>query len=317
MLKRWMKSAAVAIIGLAAVAASAQEYPTRPIKLVVPWPAGGPTDILARIIGNTITKRTGQAVVVENRPGGQTTIGMQAVAAAPPDGYTLGFNTSNVLSLPATMEKVPFDPVKDFTAITKVIEGAQYLTVSSSVPATNLQEFIAYAKANPGKLNWGSAGGPLPNLLFNQAAGVDIPIVPYKSVPEIQQAMLTGAVQVNFDNYNNANAMVTQGKARILATHGQNRTPELPNVPAFGEVLPKAAHNWWMYLYGPAGLPPAIVAKLHGLAAEASKEPDFAARATAFSAQTMAVTGPALAKLIDDEAKAWLAAAKAANLQKQ
>ena len=309
--------ALIVALGIVSGAAHAQDYPSRPVRIVVPWPAGGPTDILARLIGGVITKRTGQPVIVENKPGAQTLIGMQIVATAPPDGYTLGFNTSQAMSLPATVEKMPFDLVKDFTPIAKVIEGAQFMIISSSVPATNLQEFIAYAKANPGKLNWATSAGPLPQLLFNQAAGVDIPIIPYKGTPELQQAFLSGQVSVIYDNINNISTLVSQGKAVVLASQGQTRQAVLPNVPAFGDVLPKAALNWWMYLYGPAGMPPAVVARLQGFAAEASREADFIARGAAWNGQPVAVPSAVVTKLVADEVNAWVAAAKAAGLPKQ
>ncbi len=316
MLKNLVTACALAF-ALVSPRIHAQDYPVRPIKIIVPWPAGGPTDILARLIGGVITKRTGQPVVIENKPGAQTLIGMQLVAQAAPDGYTLGFNTSQVMSLPATMAKMPFDLSKDFTPITKVIEGAQFMIISASVPANNLQEFITYAKTNPDKLNWATSAGPLPQLLFNQAAGANIQVVPYKGTPELQQAFLSGQVNVIYDNINNVNALVSQGKARVLASQGFTRQAVLPNVPAFGEVLPKAAQTWWMYLYGPAGLPPSITARLHDYTAEASREPDFATRGAAWSGQPMAVPNAVLSKLIADEVAAWLKAAEVAGLPRQ
>ena len=308
-----------AATGAATISASvlAQDYPTKPIRMIVPFTPAGPADIAGRLIAANITRRTGQPVVVENKPGAATAIGMQMVAAAAPDGYTVGFNTGAALLLPATLEKPGFDPVKDFTQITRVVEGSQFLMISTAVPAANYQEFIAYVKANPGKLNFGSASGNLQHLLFNQSAGVDIPIIPYKSTTDLQQAFAGGFVNVIFDNINNVNLMTQAGKGRVLATQAPTRQSLLPNVPSFGEILPGATYTWSMYLFGPAGMSDPVVNKLHTAAAETAREPEFVQRISAFGGQAVVVPPAALTKAIAEEVNKWIVTAKTAGVPKQ
>jgi tripartite-type tricarboxylate transporter receptor subunit TctC len=256
-------------------------------------------------------------VIIDNRPGGATIIGMKTVATAPPDGYTIGFSTGAALSLPATMENPGIDPVKDFTQITRVVEGSQFLVISSSLPAKNYDEFVAYAKANPGKLNFGTASGNLQHLLFNQSAGVDIAMIPYKSTTDVQLAFMGGQINVIFDNINNVNAMVAAGKARVIATQSLTRQAVLPDVPAFGEILPKASYSWSMYLFGPAGLPAPIVQKLYAAAIEAARDPEFVARVSAFGGQPVMVPPAELTRLVADEVNTWIQTARSAGVQKQ
>jgi len=306
------------ILGVMAGSLHAQDYPNRPIKIIVPFNAGGPTDVIARAMADGLAPRLGQTLVIENRPGGATLVGMQALGQAAPDGYTLGFFANSTLTLPATMEKLPLDVVRDFTAVTKVVQGAQMFLVSSAVPARTVSELVAYAKANPGKLNFGFSGTQeLVHTLFNQVGGIRTTGVPYKGQDDVTRAVLGGDVQIFFENIAVAKRLESEGKAKILATAGTTRSKLTPELPTITETLPRVAWPFWYYVLGPARLPEAVVNRLYAAIVEVSKEPDFAKRVAPYGTEPLTTPPRELATAIVDEVALWVKTASAAGLKKQ
>jgi tripartite-type tricarboxylate transporter receptor subunit TctC len=252
-----------AIVGAPAPVA-AQNFPTQRVNIVVPFTAGSITDIMARIIADEATKRWGQQVVVENRPG---LPGTTAVAKATPDGYTLML-TSNGHTVASLINKnLPFDPVKDFVGITRVCSVPLYLILNPAVPATNLKELIALAKAKPKTLSFSSPGLAsttyIAGALFRKQAGIDIQHVPFKGAPESVNAVLRNDVQMYFAPVNLTKQFAETGKVRAIATVTPQRLPEMPNVPTFRESGLDFVYDSWFGLMAPAGVPAPILDKLN------------------------------------------------------
>ena len=256
--------AAVAASLIAAAPASAQNFPNQRVTIVVPFGAGSVTDIMARIIADEASKRWGQQVLVENRPGLAGTVG---VAKAAPDGYTLML-TSNGHTVAGLVNKnLPFDPVKDFHGITRVSSAPLYLIINPEVPAKDLKELIALAKAKPGTLNFSSPGLASTTFIagarFRQAAGIDIVHVPFKSAPDAVTAVVRGDAHMYFAPVNLSKEMAEAGKVRAIASATAQRIPDLPNVPTFKEAGLDYVYDSWFGLMVPAGVPRDVVAKLN------------------------------------------------------
>ena len=278
-------SALCASLALAPVALAqtpAPSYPTKPIRIVVPYPAGGGIDVMSRVIGERLSQRLGQPVLVDNRAGAGTIVAAEAVARAAPDGYTLMVTTDATVSVNQHLyAKLPYDPVKDFTPITQMVLLNQLLLANPGVTANNLKELIAYAKANPGKLSYASYGsGSQPHLameMFKSQAGVDILHVPYKGIPQAVPAALAGDVQLTFSGAASTQALIKAGKLKALAIGGKTRLALLPDVPTFAESgFPDVPANAWFGLFAPAGTPRDVVMKLHAEVTRILKDPDFA-----------------------------------------
>ena len=277
---------ALALIGAAASAASrveAQTYPDRLIKMVVPYPAGGPIDITARLVVQRLGPILGQTVIIENRGGAGGALGTKAVAAAEPDGYTLLFGNASALVVgPAVYRFRDYDTIKQFTPVAKVTEGYEVLVVAPDFPAKNVQELVAYAKANPGKLNFGSMGyGNLTHLageLFKLQTGTDFTHVPYKGSPEAVAGIVTGQVHILFGEVAGLLPLVREGKIRGLgvASAGRNAlAPELPTMIEGG--LPDFVALTFTGVVAPVGTPASIVNKLNAAINESLKPPDVVA----------------------------------------
>ena len=256
--------AAVAASLIAAAPGSAQNFPNQRVTIVVPFGAGSVTDIMARIIADEASKRWGQQVLVENRPGLAGTVG---VAKAAPDGYTLML-TSNGHTVAGLVNKnLPFDPVKDFHGITRVSSAPLYLIVNPEVPAKDLKELIALAKAKPGTLNFSSPGLASTTFIagarFRQAAGINIVHVPFKSAPDAVTAVVRGDAHMYFAPVNLSKEMAEAGKVRAIASATAQRIPEMPNVPTFKEAGLDYVYDSWFGLMAPAGVPRDVVAKLN------------------------------------------------------
>jgi len=279
------KAAAIALMFALALAfgpgVHAQNYPNRPMRIVVPYPAGGGIDIIARAIANQLTQRWGQPVIVENRPGSGTIAAAEGVARSAPDGYTLMLTTDATLTInPHLYAKLPYDPVKDFAPVTQLVLLNQLLLANVGVPANTLRELIAYAKANPGKLNYASYGaGSQPHLameMLKSQAGIDIVHVPYKGIPQAVPAAIAGEVQLTFSGAASTIAYIKGGRLKALAIGGKARLLLLPEVPTFAESgFPDIPSNAWFGLFVPAGAPREIVMKLHGEITRMFKEPEF------------------------------------------
>ncbi len=250
------------------VSAFAQVYPSRPIRIIVPTPAGGPVDVIARLLGNSLPPMLGQPVIVENRPGAGNTIGSRFAAAADPDGYTLLVSAaSGLIMSPMIYHNAGYDAAS-FTAVALIAETPQLVVVNPALPVKNVAELVAYAKAHPGKLNYSTGcAGTLPHLtaeLFKQLAGIDIVHVPYKGGGPSLTAVVAGETQLTFDTIATSIQMAQAGKLRILAVVGPYRIAELPDVPAMPEAgFPSLTTGSWTALLAPRGTPSAIVAYLN------------------------------------------------------
>jgi tripartite-type tricarboxylate transporter receptor subunit TctC len=271
--------AVVCLCALASASAAAQEFPSRTIRIIVSFPAGGPTDILSRIVAQKMSEDWGQPVVVENRPGGDTAIGAQQVAKAAPDGYTLlaAMDTTLVLN-PATKTSLPYDPFKDFAAITLAAKNTSLLMVRADDGPKTIQELIARGKANPGRLNYGAGiiTTRLAGYMFNQAAGIDVQLIPYKGSAEVVQGLLTGAVDYIIDGVASSLPLVRSGKFRALAKLNNRPLPTLPEVPPLSVAAGMPALDdisSWIAFVAPAGTPRAIVDKIQSEVAKMYADP--------------------------------------------
>src|SRR5215467_4425806 len=264
-------SAAVVALGLfgSFFPAYAEPYPTRPIKIIVPTPAGGPVDVVARLVGNYLAAAFGQAVVVDNRPGAGNTIGSKEVAQADPDGYTLLYSSASGLVLAPMLQKnAGYDPIESYEPIILVAASSNILVVNPAVPAHSLQELVAYAKANPGKVNFSSGGiGVLPHLLgelFKAKAGITIVHVPYRGGAPSINDLVSGEVQMTFEGTSVLLPLIKAGRLRALAVTSPKRVPELPDVPTMAESgYPEVVSTSWTGLLAPAGTSREVIIRLN------------------------------------------------------
>jgi tripartite-type tricarboxylate transporter receptor subunit TctC len=265
---------------LVPAAAAAQDFPSRPIKLVVPFPPGGPNDIIARVIGQKMSDLLGQPVVIDNRGGAGGVVGTDAVAKSAPDGYTIAIASAGAIAISASLaDKVPYDSTKDLTAITLVASVPELLVVPAAVPVTSLKDLIALAKAKPGQLNFASTGpGSMPHLageLFKISAGIDVVHVPYRGAAPAVSDLLGGQVQMMFADIPILLPHVRSGALKALGMASRTRAPTLPDLATFAEQgLPQIDAENWYGMVGPAGMPQAVTAKLNAAAVEAMKSPD-------------------------------------------
>ena len=248
--------------------AMAQPWPDKPVRMIIPFPPGGPTDTLGRQVAQALSVALGQSVVVENRAGGNSAIGSDAVAKSPPDGYTLLFNAS-IFATNSHLVKLPYDIHKDFTAIALVAKAPLLIAVNNELPASDVRELIAYARANPGKLNFGigsnGSAGHLAQELLRSNAGVQIQMIPYKGSTPAYADLIGGRLQGFTDPVLGALGHVQGGKVRALAVTSAKRLSALPNVPTVAESgMPGFEYHSWYGVWGPPGLPAAIVARVNG-----------------------------------------------------
>jgi tripartite-type tricarboxylate transporter receptor subunit TctC len=270
--------AAIAVLGCAF--AHAAEYPAKPVRLVVPFAPGGGNDALARLIAQKLSASLGQQVVVDNRPGAGGITGTEQVAHAPPDGYTLLLGFVGPLTMSPGMQKVGYDPLKDFAPISLVAQGYQVLAVNPAVPARNVQELVTLARAKPGALNYASGGQGTPlhlvPELFKQSAGVDIVHVPYKGSGPAATAVLSNDAQMMFGSMVATVPLVKAGRLRALAVSSPRRVDALPDVPTLAEAgYPGVEASSWYAILAPAGTPATIVDRLSAEVARAVDSPEF------------------------------------------
>ena len=249
------------------ITAAAQSESSRFIKFVVPTTAGSPLDVMARLLAHRLSETIGRNTIVENRAGAGTTIGSKAVASAVPDGTTLLFTSVSHAVSAAMYRKLDFDPAKDFAPVAMVADSSWVLVISPAVPAKSLAELIAYAKAHPGKLNFGFGAGTAPHLLgefFKATTGTNIVSVPYKGGAPAQADLLTGQIQMNFGTIATLHPFIESGQLRALAVTSRTRSPDLPDVPTMAESgLPHLTLGFWLGVLAPARTPAAIVEKLN------------------------------------------------------
>ena len=300
----------------------AQEYPSRPVRIVVPSPPAGGTDIVARVLAQHFSKAFGQQFFVENKPGAGNMIGIEAVARSAPDGYTLLMSASTLALNSVLFKKVPYDPVRDFAPITLTATAPNVLLVHPSVPAQSLAEFIALAKAKPGALSYGTPGiGTSPHLsmeLLKSMAGIDLQHIPYKGTAAAVTDVIGGQIAATFSNALTAKPQVDAGRVRALAITGPRRIEALPNVPPVAEAgVPGYEAMQWYGLLAPAGTPAAIVERLNAEALKALRSPEMKERLSADGAEPLGGSPAEFAALIRRELDKWTRVAHAAGIEKQ
>ncbi len=306
----------------AASAAGAQTYPDKPIKLIVPFPPGGPIDTSARLVSQIMSAGLGQSVIVENRPGAGATIGTKSVAIAEPDGYTLLFGSSGSLGVsPALYGVTDYDPIKSFTPVATVSLLPHVLVVTPDVPAKTVKEFVAHAKANPGKLNYGAALGTPPHLLttlFKTKSETDIVYIPYKGAAQSVTDLLGGRTQMTIDGLIILGPLIKDGKLRPLAVAGAERWPELPDVPTLIESgFPDFSHDAWTSVVAPAGTPPQIVSRLNAVINEGLRTPAVQASLARLSSIAKIGSPQDFAQFLAVEVPKWAGLVKLAGAKVQ
>jgi tripartite-type tricarboxylate transporter receptor subunit TctC len=291
--------------------ATAQKYPSRVIRLIVPYPAGGPTDVVARIVGSSISPLLGQGVIVESRPGGAGgTVGGKYAASADPDGYTLLISIVGSLTITPSLDKLDYDPLKAFSPIAIIGQSPEILTVNPEVPARSLAEFFAYAKANPGKLNLGSPGiGTLPHLLgelLQLDGNIKLTHVPYRGAGPAVTDLLAGQVQVMFNNPAVVVSHIQSGSLRALAITGDSRIAQFPDVPTFAELsYPRLTATEWIGLLAPAGTPEPIIQKLNSTVNDGLKAPDVQTSLNKLGLETRAISPQEFKTFMAAETRKW------------
>jgi len=299
--------------------ARAQAYPSRPVKIIVSFAAGGPTDILARLTAQWLSERLGQQFVVENRPGGGGNIGAEAVVRSAPDGYTLLMIDATPAVNATLYDKLNFDVLRDIAAIAAVAQQPQMMLVHPSVPAKTVPEFIAYAKANAGKINMASGGtGSPPHMageLFKLTAGIDLLHVPYRGTGAAYADLLGGRVQVAFFGPVSAMEHVKSGTLRALAFTASKRWGDLPDIPTVAEFLPGYEAYSWFGVAAPKGTPPDIIDKLNMEVNAALADPKMKARLADLGGTVLPGSPADFGKLIADETAKWGKVIRAANIK--
>jgi len=312
-------AAALSVLLWSALAA-AQDFPSKSIRLIVPFPAGGPNDIIARVVGQRMSELTKQSVVIDNRGGQAGVLGTDAVAKANPDGYTIGIVSASALAISPTMEDVPYDVARDFAAVTLVVTVPEMLVVASNVPVNNMAELVALAKAQPGKFNFASAGiGGLPHLageLLKLTAKIDVVHVPYRGAAPAINDLLGQQVQMAFLDLPVLLPHIQAGSLRPIALGAPQRAPTAPDVPTTAEVgMPDLLIENWYGMVAPAKTPTAIVAALNRVANEAMADPSVKEK-LANQGLTLAGDAPAHFRgFIEDETRKWAKVIKDAGVE--
>lgn len=311
----------VAIAAFAfASGACAQQYPNKPIRLINPWTPAGPAELLTRIVGAKLQDSLGQPVIIENKPGANGTIGATFVAKSAPDGYTILFSHVGPMAIsPAVVEKMPYDTLKDFEPVTQVAAGALVLLIRNDIPAKNLKEFLAYGKANPGKLSCGSVGpastSHLACELLNMLGGVSTIHVPYKGSAPVITDMLGGQISISFLNIAGAMPQMRANQIRPVAVTTLKRSGVLPDLPTMNEVMPGFEVNSWYGMMAPAGTPKAIVQLLQRETAKALKLPDVSEKLKEFGLDPVGNTPEEHAAQLRADLERWAKVAKAAKIK--
>ena len=309
--------------GLAMGSAAAQEradvFPTRAIKIVVPFPAGGPSDVLARMIGQKMSEDWGQPVVIENRPGANTVLGAQQVAKAAPDGYTLLMAIDSTLTMNQYLYRTPpYDPFNDFAPITLTAKTMQLLIVNAASDVKTVNDLISRAKAQPGKLNYGAGTitTRLTGYLFNKSAGIETVLVPYNGSAEVAQGLLTKSVDFSFDGPSASLSLIQGGQFRVLAKFDPRPFPPVPDLPLITTAMPNMDEiTVWLGLVAPKGTPAAVIDKIQAEVAKALADPDVKAKADASGLFPATSTPAEFAAFIRKEAQRWSSVVKETGMK--
>lgn len=321
-MKKLLALVAAAVMAVAAAPASAQSWPSRPIKLVIPFPAGGATDIVGRTIAQKLSASLGQNVVVENRPGAGGTIGADQVAKAAPDGYTILMATSSTHSIgPLINPKIPYDPFKDFAPVAHVASAPSVLVVGGSSPVKSATELIDLLKKSPGKYNFGSSGiGTYPHLaaeMFKWRAGnLFVVHIPYRGTGLVIPDLVSGQITFLMDSIISAQSHIQDGRIKPLAVSGAVRSKSLPNVPTFKEIgVTGMEISNWFGVFAPAGTPADVVQRLNRELNAIVRQPDVVDRFDRVGAEPATGTPEQFAKLYRTESENWQAVIKRANIK--
>lgn len=322
-MRRWL----AVLVGVLCIAlageALAQSYPSKPIKLIVPFPAGGPADTIARVVGEQMSASLGQSVVIDNRGGAGGAIGTNAVAKAEPDGYTIGISTAGALAIAVSLqEKIGYDPLKDLTPLTLAARVPELLVVGKDVPAGTFAELIALAKAKPGQLNFGSSGpGSMPHLageLLKRYAEIDIAHVPYRGAAPAVNDLLGGHIQMMFMDIAVLLPHVQSGAIRAVAIGSKTRAPALPDLPTTIELgMPTVEADNWYAMVGPPQMPPEIVAKLHAALVGALRHADVREKLSLQGAMVVGNSPDEFAAFLRSEIDKWADVVKSAQINRK
>jgi len=297
---------------------AAQEFPDRAIRLIVPFPAGGPNDIIARVVGQRMSELAKQPVVIDNRGGAGGVIGTEAAARSPADGYTLYLAGGAQLTVNPLVKKLPYDPLKDFAPISMVSVNGMALTVHPDLPARSVREFIDYVRANPGKINYASAGlgqsSHLTPAAFAAREGLQMVVVPYQSTPQALVGILSGSAQVFFGNVSDVLELVHSGKARMLAISTEKRVAQFSDVPTVSETVPGFVMTGWIGYFAPAGTPRPIIDKISRALVAICREPDLVSTMEKAGVDAVGDTPDAFAAAIQADLPIVRSAVEAAGL---
>jgi tripartite-type tricarboxylate transporter receptor subunit TctC len=315
--------AVLLVLGSFLVTAHAQTFPAQTIKIVVPFVPGGPVDALARVVAKHLEGRLGQNIIIENRSGGGTTIGVRAVATAAPDGYTLLFVGPNLAYYPVLFPNLDFDPAKSLLPVATVVTWSHVFGIAPSVPAMTVQELVAHAKANPGKLAFGYGLATMPHILgetFAQQAGIDIVRVPYRGGEGARADLLGGRIHINVAPVPQMLPLIRDGKIRPLAYTGAKRSPDLPGVPTMIESgYPQVGFHpdVWMGIFAPAGTPPAIVERLNREVSGVLRSAEMAPTLKRFGYEAKLTSPAEFATFLAEELRRFPPILRAAGLKAQ
>jgi tripartite-type tricarboxylate transporter receptor subunit TctC len=296
---------------------TAADYPTRPVRIIVPFGAGSATDVVARTIGQNLGEALGQAMVIDNRAGANGTIGAELAAKSPKDGYTLLMSTNTPsAAAPSLMKKINYDPVKDFAPIARIGTIAFVLVTNPSLPAKSMKELIALAKQQPGKLTAGSgsAGSLVPVFMLQQMAGIELNHVPYKSIPPALADVMSGQINMVYADMVTGSPQVKSGKVRALGVTSTKRDPLLPDVPAIAETVKGFELIAWFALFAPAGTPGAVVERLATESQKILARSDVRERFAVMGIQVAPLKPAELGEFQKSELAKWAKLAKAANI---
>src|SRR5882757_5845266 len=316
---RFTRVAVCVVLAIFATAASAQNYPSGPVKLIVPIPAGGVTDVMARVVGQRLQEIWGQTVIVENRPGGNSGVGAQVVERSPPDGLTLLVAPDSTFTAnPALFSKLIYNP-DDFTPISVLCRATPMLMVHPSLPVKTVSELIAYAKANPGKLSYGSFGtGTYAHLSMEdlkQRTGIEMQHVPYRGAAPGLNGLLGNEVSVMLLNLSSVQEHANAGKVRLIAAATEKRVPVLPDLAVVSQTVPGFNTSVWFGLWGPGKLPPDLLAKIHTDAAKALNHPETTKFFKTNSFERVDLSPQDFGKLIQSDLRHWSALIKAVGVK--
>jgi tripartite-type tricarboxylate transporter receptor subunit TctC len=304
------KVVALVLVLCSAAASHAQEYPVKPIRLIVPYAPGGNGDIQARIFGQKLGEAFGQQVIVDNRAGANGVIGTELVAKSPPDGYTLAFVASGHAINPGIYAKLPFNPLRDFAAVARVSAAPNMVVVTNTLPAKTVKQLVALARARPGQMSFASAGngspGHLSGALLNTLAGINIVHIPYKATAQALTDLISGQVQLMYPTLTSAMPHVKSGKVRALAVTTRNRSPLAPDLPTVIESgIADYETTQWNGVIAPAGTPAAVVARLNGALVKSAQAPDVRERLAALGVDPFPSTPEEFQRFIAAEIEKW------------